>query len=491
MNDMIYQSATQLVKALLEKRISSTELLEKMLERYCQRNPEINAIVATNHDMARSRAREAGEALSKGKTLGPLHGLPMTVKDSLEVAGMPCAAGAPELREYIPELNADAVDSLSQAGAIIFGKTNVPYLVQGFQTCNQVYGQTNNPWDETLVPGGSSGGAAVALASGMTCLEIGSDVGGSIRIPAHFCGVYGHKPSFGLVPLRGHVPPFPGLFPKTFTMDVDIVVVGPLARSAADLDLAIQLMIRPSKSKRIASNFCLPQPRKDRLKDFKIGCWLDDPYCPVDSQVGDCLHAAIDILARSGAQIKEARPDIDFSHGNDIYRQLKAASMSASLSQEEFETYQSECLTIEKLDDSSRAQRFRGTTISHREWLILDYHRLILQQKWAVFFTEYDVLLCPVAPITAFSHDRRRFDDIEVRVNGSWKSHDEVLVSWVGLASVAYLPSTVAPIGLARNGLPVGIQIIGRYLEDRTPIHFAELMEHITGSFRPPPESRG
>ncbi len=489
MNDKTYLSAVRLVKEISEKSISSLDLLELTIEQYHQHNPYINAIIATDLDGARSRARKADKAISQGETWGPLHGLPMTVKDSLEVIGMPCAAGAPELERYIPEKNADAVDSLSRAGAIIFGKTNVPYLVQGFQTFNQLYGQTNNPWDTTRVPGGSSGGAAAALATGMSGLEIGSDIGGSVRIPAHFCGIYGHKPSFGIVPSKGHVPPFPGLFPKDFTMDIDILVIGPLARSAEDLDLAINLMTQPREPERIASNFKLPLPRKDRLKDFKIACWLDDPYCPVDTQVGDCLQATIDMLIRAGIQITEAHPDIDFGNCNDTYRKLKAAGMSASLSQEEFDYYRSEIPKIDQSDDSSRAQRFRGATISHREWLMLDYNRLLIQQKWADFFKEYDILLCPVAPVTAFPHDRRPFDEIKIQVNNRWKLHDEVLVSWVGLASVAYLPSTVAPIGLARNGLPVGIQIIGPYLEDRTSIRFVELMEDVTGGFNPPPES--
>lgn len=207
MNELPFKSATELLKAIRQGRIAASELLEIYIERYGRLNPRLNAIVETNFESARTRARQADEALSKGENWGPLHGLPMTIKDCIDVAGLHSTWGSPALKENVPAANADVVQSLLDAGAIIFGKTNVSLWTQDTQSFNEVYGQTNNPWDLTRVPGGSSGGAAAPLAGGLTGLEIGTDIGVSIRSPAHFCGVYGHKPSYGLVPVHGQLPP--------------------------------------------------------------------------------------------------------------------------------------------------------------------------------------------------------------------------------------------------------------------------------------------
>ncbi|MFC1862404.1 amidase [Thermodesulfobacteriota bacterium] len=480
-------SATKLISLIRRKKISSVELLNLCKNRYDRLNPRINAIVYTDFENALKRARQADEALARGRSWGPLHGLPMTVKDSFEVTGMPCTSGSPDLKDYVPTINAKVVEELLNAGAIVFGKTNVPLFTMDVQSFNKVYGQTNNPWDFSKVPGGSSGGAAAALSAGLTGLEIGSDIGGSIRNPSHFCGTYGHKPTFNIVPRLGHIPPQPGIFPGEYFLDGDIAVVGPMARSAEDLELVLRLIIKSKPFQRIATLIKLPPPRKNNLKDFRIGLWLDDPAFPVDSVVGDCLQAAVDRLSSAGAKISDKQPDVDFAHCYDIYAKLLHATTSMELSDEDFERIRAKSLKLDKNDESSKALQARGISLSHRDWMKLDYQRLLMRQKWAEFFKDFDVLLSPVFPITAFPHDHSELMDRVLRVNGQDRDYEKTAISWAGLTGVSYLPATVAPTGLAKNGLPVGIQIVGPYLEDFTTLRFAKLIKGIVGEFVPPP----
>jgi amidase len=354
------------------------------------------------------------------------------------------------------------------------------------QSYNQVYGQTNNPWDLSTVPGGSSGGAAAALSAGLTGLEIGSDIGGSIRNPSHFCGIYGHKPTFNLVSRYGHIPPLPGIYPGEYFGEGDIAVVGPMARSAEDLKLVLKLIIKPKPFQQIATQIKLPPPRKKNLKDFRIGLWLDDPAFPVDSIVGAVLQAAVDRLSSAGAKILDRRPGIDFTSCYDVYAKLLHATTSLELSEKQFERIKAILPKLDKSDNHSRALQVRGISLYHREWLKLDYQRLMMRQKWADFFSDFDVLLCPVFPITAFPHDHTELMDRVLRVNGKDRDYEKTAISWAGLTGVSYLPATVAPIGLAKNGLPVGMQIVGPYLEDFTTLQFAKLIKSIIGGFTQP-----
>lgn len=487
MKSMPFLSATELISRIRRKKISSVELLTLYKNRYDRLNPSINAIVYTDFESALKKAKQADEALAKGTSWGPLHGLPMSIKESFEVAGMPCTSGSPDLKGYTPTTNAGVVEELLNAGVIIFGKTNVPLFTMDVQTFNEVYGQTNNPWDGSKAPGGSSGGSAAALSAGLTGLEIGSDIGGSIRNPSHFCGIYGHKPTFNIVSLHGHIPPLPGIYPGEYYGDGDIAVAGPMARSAEDLELVLRLMVKPKPFQSISTRIKLPPPRKKSLKDFRIGLWLDDPAFPVDSMVGDCLQATVDRLSSAGAKILDKRPDIDFTHCYDVYAKLMHATTSAGLTDEEFERIQAKLSKLDQNDESSKALQARGTSLTHRDWMKLDCERLMMRQKWADFFNEFDVLLCPVFPITAFPHDHTPLMDRVLRVNGRNRDYEKTAISWAGLTCVSYLPATVAPTGLARNGLPVGIQIVGPYLEDFTTLRFAKLMKRVVGGFTPPP----
>ncbi|OHE21656.1 MAG: hypothetical protein A2X95_09540 [Syntrophobacterales bacterium GWF2_56_9] len=487
MTNLHYLPATQQITLIKSRKISSAELLEVYIERFNRVNPSINAIIAIDLENARASAQKADEALARGEDWGPLHGLPMTIKDTIEVTGMPCTSGSPKLKQHMPARDADVAASLRGAGAIIFGKTNVPLFAQDFQSFNDVYGQTNNPWDVTRVPGGSSGGAAAALAAGLTPLEIGSDIGGSIRTPAHFCGVFGHKSSYDVVPFRGHIPPFPGLFPGEYAIGGDIAVIGPLARSANDLELVMDIIARPKKPMQTAWKLELPPPRKKTIIEFKVGVWLDDPDFPVDGLVSDCLSDLVDTLAKQGTQITNKRPDISFKDCHDIYARLLTAVPNAALPRAVFDQMLSELPNLSEDDKNFRAQLIRGTTLRHRDWVVLDYLRLLMRQKWADFFTDVDILLCPAVPVTAFAHDHGDFFNRTLKVNNMERSYADTMLAWAGLTCVSYLPATVAPIGTAKDGLPVGVQIVGPYLEDKTPIRLASLIEEMTGGFRPPP----
>jgi len=486
MSELAFQSATELTKAIRDRRIGSAELLELYIERYERLNPGINAIVATDFETARNQAKRADDALAKGENWGPLHGLPMTIKDAMEVVGMPCTWGSPELKHFMPERNAVAVQPLIDAGAVVFGKTNVPLFAMDFQSFNDVYGQTNNPWDVTRTPGGSSGGAAAALAAGLTGLEIGSDIGGSIRAPAHYCGVYGHKSTYGIISMHGQAP-VPGRFPGDYSTQADIAVAGPLARSADDLDLVMGLVAQPPLPQRKAMRVRLPSPRKKTLKAYRIGLWLDDPAYPVDSTIGDCLQAAADRLSAAGASVEERRPDIDFVDCHRVYTDLLNLATVSSIPPDRFEEMETIATTLSADDRSNYAINVRGLVKTHREWQELNYQRTMMRQKWADYFDDTDVLLCPVTRVAAFPHDHARIIDRVLPINGRDESCPDALLPWVGLTCVSYLPATIAPVGFTPEGLPVGVQIVGPYLEDRTPIHVARLMEDVTGGFAPPP----
>lgn len=491
MSDLASLSATKLLAALKNKHISSLELLEFYVERMTRLNPLINAIVATDFDNARKRAADADVAFAKDEDWGPLHGLPMTIKDNIPMVGMRNTYGMPIAKDFMPSSNADVVESLLDSGAIIFGKTNLPFMAMDTQSFNDVYGQTNNPWDLAKTPGGSSGGSAAALASGLTGLELGNDIGGSIRIPAHFCGIYGHKPSYGIVSTLGGSKPWglmtPGYVDTGYAPPLDLAVYGPLARSSDDLKLAMDIIVGPSAYQRKAVKIVLPSPRKTDLKEFRVGLWLDDPIFPPDSDVGKCLQNLADGLAKAGANLKTERPDIDLGHNHRLRNDLEAMTMSHLRPPGEFDWAVSQIGALQEDDQSGEARWIRAITAYHRDWNRLNQKRAIIRQKWADYFREFDILLCPVVRIAAHDHDHTDIRKRVVQFNGQESNYWDVVGPWNALSLVAYLPSTIAPIGFTPGGLPVGVQIIGPYLEDHTPIQFSMLIEEqLTGSFKLP-----
>ncbi len=474
--------ATDALLALSDRKISATELVEHAFARIGKFNEKINAFVTLLEEAAMARAKQADAASSKGEKWGPLHGLPILVKDLYETAGIKTTCGATEMSAYIPTTNATAVERLLKAGAIIIGKTNVPKFGADFQSFNSVAGTTNNPWNLERTSGGSTGGGAAALAAGIGFLELGSDMGGSIRTPSHFCGVYGLKPTVGIVPSNGHIPPLPG----QVDFLPDLAVCGPLARSARDLKLELEIVAEPTNTDSKAYSYQLPKPRHDRLGDYKIGFVLDDPFCSVSTESKTVLADAIAKLQDAGCQLTEGWPKgVDPSESFGIYSQLLAAKMSSSSTDAERKALAN--LPQDHIDFSFAKNWESGLSFSHRDWLAHDSKRIAQRNLWKKYFQEFDLFLMPTACVTAFPHDHNPNQlDRVLKTSVGDKPYSDML-AWVHFSSLSGNPAVVAPVGQASDDLPVGLQIMGPYLEDATPIHFAELMGPVTGMFKAPP----
>ncbi|RZV52002.1 MAG: amidase [Deltaproteobacteria bacterium] len=487
MDELSLRSASDCLSALRKREVSSLELVDASIARIEALNPELNAVVATDYDRARDKARAADAARANGNALGALHGLPMTIKDSLETAGLVTTSGAPELRHHVPDEDAVAVHRALEAGAIVLGKTNLPIYAGDWQTYNAVYGRTNNPWGLARTVGGSSGGAAAASAAGFVPLEIGSDIGGSIRTPAHYCGVYGHKPSHGIVPGRGHIPGPPGT-----KSEADLAVVGPLARTAGDLQLALDVIAGPDALMREGWSLSLPASRAERLSELRVGYWLDDPLCPIDASVRYELEATIEAL-RPQVKLVDIGAPLQLERivplyvrlllgviGGDMPLPLRAMGRILS------PLYAlADRLGIET--DLVTKSAVRGMLQSHSDWNRANEGRTKLRWQCRELFQDIDVLLTPIVPVTAFPHQTGgNHLSRRLTVNGEKRPYMDH-VCWVALASAAFLPATSAPVGVTPEGLPVNIQIVGPFLGDKTTIRFAELLAELRGGFRPPP----
>jgi len=476
-----FRSAKELAADIRRKKIGCLELLDLYLSRVDKYNPALNAIIATDVEGARKRARAADRALARKQVWGPLHGVPVTIKESYDVVGMPTTWGVPELKDNLPLRNALAVDRLLDAGVVLFGKTTVPIYLADYQSYNAIYGTTNYPWDVSRAPGGSSGGSAAAIAAGLCGIEAGSDIGSSIRNPAHYCGVYGHKPTFGIVPPRGQA--LPGRLAQG-----DISVVGPLGRSAEDLEIGLGIMAGPDEIDAVGYKLALPAPRQKALRDFKVAVMLTDPNSEVDDEVQARVQAVADFLVKKRAKVSgSARPDIDTREAQRTYIHLLRAATSGRQTQDEFDKNLAAARSVGTGDESYYARMLRGNTSSHRDWLAANETRHKMRWKWAEFFKEYDLLLCPVAASAAFPHDQQgeRWER-SIEVNGRRAPATDQLF-WAGYSGMAYLPSTVAPAGFTKAGLPVGVQIIGAQYADRACIQMARLLEREYQGFVPPP----
>jgi amidase len=478
--DVPFQSAKSLASLIRRRKIGCLELLDLYIARMERFNPRLNAIITTDLEAARKRARAGDAALRKGTEWGPLHGVPMTIKESYDVTGMPTTWGVPALKANFPAKNALTVDRLLAAGVVLFGKTNVPIYLADYQSFNEIYGTTNNPWDVTRSPGGSSGGSAAALAAGLTGLEAGSDIGSSIRNPAHYCGVYGHKPTFGVVPPRGQA--LPGKVAQG-----DISVVGPMGRSADDLVLGLAAMAGPDEIDGAGWRLELPAPRQRALRDFKVAVMLTDPVSEVDAEVQDRIQAVADFLSRRRAKVSDrARPDIDTAESHRVYVQLLRSATSGRLTPSEFRAEVETAGRLAPDDDRYYARTVRANTLYHRDWMAANEARHQMRWKWAEFFREWDVLLCPAAASAAFPHDHvGERHERTIVVNGRRVPTTDQLF-WAGYSGMVYLPGTVAPAGFTPGGLPVGVQIVGPQYGDRTTIELARLLEREFQAFVPP-----
>jgi len=478
------KSATELAELVRTKQLSSRELLDHYLWRIDKINGDINAVVTFDIERATEQATAADEQLASGQLIGPLHGLPISVKDAIATEGIRSTGGAVELTDHVPAADAPVVQAVKQAGAIVFGKSNLPRWSGDIQAYNPMFGTTNNPWDLTRGPGGSSGGASAAVAAGLTAFEIGTDIGGSVRLPAHFAGVCGHKPSFGVIPQRGYLSHTTG-----GTTDADVNVFGPLARSAADLAMLLDVVAGPRPDQAVGWKLDLPPARHGELSDYRIAAWLDDDVCPVASDVGDLLTAATDALESAGASIdRSARPDVSLQRVWDVGLPLISAATTPSRTEDEF------ARQLQQADDPDLDQqgqmRARASVLRHRDWLLLTEEREADRQRWARFFTNHDVLLCPVAASAAFPHVQKgSLYTRTIEIDGATRQYAD-LIAWTSFIGYVHLPSTVVPVGLTPQGLPVGIQIVAPFLEDRTALAIAAELERLLGPIPVPPLAR-
>ncbi len=476
-----FRSATELARLLRGGKLTASALLEDCLGQHEKHNKALNAVVVTDIPRARKAAAAADRRLKAGKPLGPLDGVPMTAKESFDWTGTPSTWGDPRFRDNIASADAVAITRLTQAGAVMYGKTNVPLMLADWQSYNAIYGTTNNPWDLTRAPGGSSGGSAAALASGMSALEIGSDIGASIRNPAHYCGVYGHKPTYGVVPYQGHL--LPGI-----VQPGDITVAGPLARSARDLALMMKLLAGPVGPEARGYALTLPPARQRTLKDFRVAVMFTDEQSEVDLTVQDLLGRLTQFLGKKVKTLSTtARPAFSTKEAMDVYIALLRSATSRRQSDADFAANSAKVAASDPQDDSYLTKMLRAYVLSHRDWLKYNERRHQMRLLWEQFFEDWDVMICPAAAAAAFPHDHEgERHERMITVNGKRVPTTDQLF-WAGYSGCFLLPSTVAPMGLTPDGLPAGVQIITRAYGDHTSIRFAELLEKEYGGFVPPP----
>jgi amidase len=470
-----------MLSALRERKISSVELLDLHQRRIALYNPQLNAIVIRNED-AEVEALAADADLSQG-VKHPLLGLPVTIKDALDVAGLPTTSGQRRRRDQVASHDSLLVRRVRAAGAVIMGKTNVPPLTSNWQTNNPLFGRTNNPWDLARTPGGSTGGGAAAVAAGLSPLEFGSDIGGSIRLPAAFCGIYGHRPSETALPRTGHVPgyslPIPGAL---------FNVLGPLARSPQDLELALDVAAGPDVGEDVAWRLTIPRARYERLNQYRVAIlpWID--WLPVDREIRSAVDTVRARLRALEIRTEVAQPERfgTLREHHLIFETLVTAMFAAAAGEREDKRNQ-EAEELAASGDEFELARARGLKLEAAGLLDLMRRREEYRASYRDFFASWDILLAPITLTPPFKH----LDDAALaaggfKVNGQAVPYRHMMV-YPGVATLSGQPATTFPAGLTPRGLPIGLQAIGPYLEDRTPIHFAGLLAHELGSFCAPP----
>jgi amidase len=476
--DPDFGSGLAAAAAIRERKISAVELTQHTLRRIDAFQPKLNSYVYQLRDQALDAAKQADVAIARHAPTGPLHGVPINVKESFGVRGQPCTWGVPEFKDAIAPADSVAVRRLRDAGAILLGATNVPKFLMDSQSFNEIYGVSNNPWDLARTPGGSSGGSAASLAAGMAFFSIGSDIGGSIRTPASFCGIYGHKPTLDIVSALGHLPGGLRDNPGFSTL---LAVAGPMARTAEDLEAGLRILAGPEPPDSKAFQWTLPKPRHQRLGDYRIGYLLEDPAVLVSTETKSVLETAIRACEKAGATIKQGWPDgFQFQELLDTYFFLLGAFDFSVMPPERQQRVRPH---FEKRSDTFA----KGALSSFAEWQRKNRKRLAQRALWETFFESVDVFLLPTAFTTAFPHDQTPPDQRMIPMPEGGSQNFWSLLSYITPATLTGCPATTAPVGLSKSGLPVGLQIIGPYLEDATPIGFAQLLASEIGGFQPPP----
>jgi amidase len=478
-HELDFASALQAAEAIRKKQVSSVELTRHVFERIERHNPAINAFAYLLKEDALAQAKKADEALARQESLGAFHGVPVNVKESFAVAGHPNTWGIPAFKDTKAPRNSAAVERLLGAGAVLIGATNVPVNLADWQSYNPMYGTTNNPWDLTRTPGGSSGGSSAAIAAGLGYLSVGSDIGGSIRVPSHFCGIYGHKPTLDLVSLRGHLP---GGGPSAPGFSTLLAVAGPMARSASDLLAALKVLGGPEGYEAKAWKWELPAARGKGLKEFRVGYVFHDPIAPTTPEVRQVLERVIEGLGRAGAKMKPGWPaGFQPSALLETYLHMLFAfeiSMASPDAQE------AQRQTFARIIGPAAAEALG----SFPYWQSRNLQRLGFRARWQAYFDEVDVFLSPVTFTAAFLQDQSEPQESRViATTGGPRKYMDGL-NWISPGTLTGCPVTVAPAGRTDAGLPVGIQIMGPYWEDATPIAFADLLAQEIGGFVPPPD---
>ncbi|MBV1701590.1 MAG: hypothetical protein KGQ46_07185 [Hyphomicrobiales bacterium] len=474
-NAGLTQSAIRMLAGLRAGEYNASQLLEIALKQVDACNPALNALIAFDLDGARVAARTSDARIAAGQ-MRPLEGLPISIKDSFDVLGMANTSGAKEFADFHPTVDAPAVARLRAAGAVIFAKSNVPKLTSDFQSSNSLFGTTRNPYDLERSPGGSSGGAAAAVAAGMSAFELGSDLGGSIRWPAHACGLFGLKPTWDLVPMQGHLPPTPV---QRTAKTAELGVAGPIARSALDLELVLKVIAGPINAR--GPEF-MPPARAKSARDLKIAVWLDEPSAAVDDEVRTSVQMAARMLAQAGANVDwKARPDFDFEDGYEAFSLYLNAIVASGFPAPLRAKLAQEALKFTANDRSHEALQARGAKLSADSYDMIQTRKRDIQAAWAAFFTQYDAILVPPAPILAMKHNLVP-DMYARRIYGSFGERPYFdMMKWASLATFAHLPACVAPVSQNAGGLPSGVQIICGHAQDRQAIAIAAMLEAING----------
>ncbi|HVV42322.1 MAG TPA: amidase [Nitrobacter sp.] len=479
-----FKTAAQISAALKARKVSAVELAQDVIARIERHDAKINAVCVRDFERGLKAAKDADAALARGETK-PLLGIPMTVKESYNVAGLPTTFGFPPQKDFRPTEDALSIARVKEAGGVILAKTNVPVALADWQSYNEIYGTTNNPFNLGRTPGGSSGGSSAALAAGYGPLSLGSDIGGSLRVPAFHCGVYAHKPTYNLCPNRGHVaPPLP---PLPFNRDLS--VIGPMARGAADLAVLLDVMAGPDPIEDgVGYNLALPPARHAALKDFRVLVIDTDPLLPPNREVRAAINDLAAKLEKAGVQVTRKSPLLpDLVATSRLYMRLLLSFLAASFAPEIYEDAKQAAAQLDPKNMSLAAERLRGIVLSHRDWVIADGGRTRLRAQWREVFKTFDAVICPVMPTPAYPHDHTEPQEARtIDIDGTKYPYIDQLV-WPGVATLPGLPATAIPLTRSSDGLPIGVQIVGPWLEDRTPLKLAELIEREFGGFVPPP----
>lgn len=466
MDQILALDATGQLELLKSGSVSAVDLLEASIARADESQGKINAVVLRDIAGARQVAIEVDKARSGGQRLGRLAGLPMTLKDAIDVEGLPASAAFDEPQSRNCH-DAEVVTRIRREGAVIWGKTNTPVKSGDVQTFNSLYGTTNNPWDIARTCGGSSGGSAAALATGITALEIGADIGGSIRIPASYCGVYALKPTFGVVSQTGLMPPIER------NADIDMAVVGPMARSARDLKLLMSILSDQETEEEF---------QVSELKGLRIAVCVDEPTFALDTEVKETIQTFVHELEARGAVVTNIGYPVSAEQMMFTYTSLLFSIIGADLPPigrlffEGLRPFAKVALAL-GAKPLSWAQGVYAYTARHSEWLEANEIREKLKQSMSGFFEDYDVLIIPTSPVTAFKHDHRQINMRQLSSSDGGQYSYLKLFEWIALATVCGLPAVQMPAGLSPDGLPVGMQLIGPQGSDMKMISIASAID--------------